>query len=149
MALKHAIARCNSRTPLACGADRKVFYSPKYDVIIKMLKPNGDKEQADNEKHIFENMSDKEREIFPIIDILEYQGKDVVIMKKCHSFKKYAFEGWLCHLEDIAIIGDRYNLSHEYDELLFNFIAKYELIDLHARNMGIMNNHLVILDAGY
>lgn len=150
MSLVNSVANC--RKPFANGADRNAFYSKKYDVVIKKDRNRAyfdDRgEQMENEFQLFQLMLDDEREIFPIIDMFRYKGELVTIMKKCDMLNI----PFRCDCSDpfqTLEIFELFNLDMSYYERFMNFVRKYEIVDLHRRNVGVLDNHLVILDAGY
>lgn len=150
MSLVNSVANC--RKPFASGADRNAFYSKKYDVVIKKDRNKtyfDDRgEQMENEFKLFQTMLDDEREIFPIIDMFRYKGELVTIMKKCEMLDI----PFRCDCSDpfqVLEIFELFNLDMDYFKRFVAFVIKYDIVDLHKKNVGVLNNHLVILDAGY
>lgn len=147
MSLAMSIKRV--RKPFANGCDREVFYSKRYDVVIKKPKKNswnGDDSQFYRELRIFNAMTEEEKKIFPIVMIDEVDK--VIVMKRCKK---------LSNLEYMTASGlDFRERVYEDDKEVFpncqefiDFIKKYRVCDLHIDNLGTYNGNLVILDAGY
>lgn len=151
----------NTKIVLNCGADRYVSYSKKYDVIIKRNYSNArmenDFEQTEQEIRIFGEMTEEEKEIFPIVDVVYYKNEKIILMKKCTPINDLLniFDYWKTHskyvsnIESAKELTKRLSLDDSYLERYVSFIDKYDLVDVHIDNVGVYNNHLVILDAGY
>lgn len=152
----------NTKSVLGCGADRYVSYSKKYDVIIKRNYSNArmdnDFEQMEQEIRIFGEMTEEEKEIFPIVDVIYYKKEKIILMKRCtplntivcrKEFQKGLKISYVSSIEQAKIITEKLSLDSSYLERYISFIKKYDLIDVHFDNVGVYNNHLVILDAGY
>ena len=152
----------NCRKPIGEGADRLVFYSKRYKCIIKKDKVYPEfsdrGEQMEHEFAIFQQMTDEEKKVYPIINIVEYQGEKVILMKKCkpiHTFQVIMNMRNNCEIGDIQTYESACKvcmaLSLEMDsaETYHKFIKKYQLRDMHIYNVGVYENRLVVLDAGY
>lgn len=161
MSIINAIANC--KRPFNSGVDKIVFYSKKHDTIIKMARKNfyyGDStnDQIDRELEIFNRMTEQDKEIFPVIDILDYNGKMVILMKKCKVIGEDKNIYWRVrnyinrfddtNLHTVNLVSDLLGLDKSYNKTLMNFIKTFNIGDLHLSNIGIYNNHFVIIDAG-
>lgn len=151
----------NTKKILNTGADRFVTYSKKYDVIIKRNYSNAyrdeDREQTEQEVRIFGEMTEEEKEIFPIVDVIYYKNEKIILMKKCTPINKIINirdlpDGkwtYVSNMKSAKGLTEKLSLDDSYLEAYIAFIDKYELMDVHISNVGVYNNHLVILDAGY
>ena len=156
MSIRDAVKYC--RKPLSHGCDREVFYSKKYNIIVKKQRSDSldddAMEQFANEKRIFEEMDSNENEIFPVIDIFDYKGRNVLLMKVCKplsSYEVFRNKNFDCveTIDEAIEVSKKLGLDMSYVLRYADFIRKYELQDLHYGNVGVYENHLVIIDGGY
>lgn len=151
----------NCRKPIANGSDRDVFYSKRYNCIIKKNRSFSTYRdfgvQTKNELRIFSEMTEEEKEVYPIIDIIDYKGEDVVLMKKCLPIMNlpiirddyYEEHGVMADDEEsLSTICDYLGIDESNIYRVLHFIEKYGLQDIHIANLGLLNEKLVILDAG-
>lgn len=146
MSIIHSIAQL--RKPFASGRDREVYYSRKYKVVIKKLRTHGDIDQMLAEVNIFKQMTKREKEVFPIVDVVYYDEKPCIIMKRCKvlaSVKGYR-RGYY---HDWDLITTALGLNPANNKMITRMINKYSIDDLHNENLGIdEKKRLVILDGG-
>lgn len=150
----------NLGKPFANGIEREVFYSKKYNVVIKRDMEEGcntygdtvyheddSSEQTLREVEIFNDMTAEEKEVFPIINTVMYEGKYYIVMKKCEALlEKFSEIPYHYGYDELC---DRLGLSKENNAILREMIDKYYIDDLHYNNLGVDDkNRLVILDAG-
>lgn len=164
MSLVHAIRNC--RKPIGGGNGRRVYYSKKYDVIIKRPKYGffcSGEEQNEYEAELCGKLTDEEKEIIPIISYVKLTKDDeiVIIWKRVEPLEEKLKTKHNELLEDLSYWWRR----HEYKknlktiieilslddniEQMLGLVEKYNLDDVKPENLGIMNNHLVILDCGW
>lgn len=161
MSIIHSIINC--RRPIAQGYARNIYYSKKYDVIIKKDKEHLDQSYRQN-KHEFkiaQKLTDKEREIIPIVDVIVIKGEIYILWKRVlpldsmfdDNEKLYALERlnyWWEKNEwyhNLLILVGILKLKNNISEII-SVAKKYKLDDLKTENFGILNNHLVIIDCG-
>jgi hypothetical protein len=154
MSIRNSIANC--RKPIAAGADRLAFYSPKYNLVYKMRIPGREKsyhvDQTLNEIDFFNKMCESDKEVFPMVGYEYVKGKPVIIMKKCNPIENITPEVFNCDyygdefIEDIGdvVCANEYSVNH-----VRFFIDDYNLSDIHIGNLALDdNNNLVIIDVG-
>lgn len=159
MSIIHSIINC--RRPIAQGYARNIYYSKKYDVIIKKDKKHIDKSYKQNkyEFKIAQKLTDEEREIIPIVDAILIKGEIYILWKRVLSLdsicdeKSYSLERlnyWWEKDEwyhNLLVLVDTLKLKNNISEII-SVAEKYKLDDLKTENFGILNNHLVIIDCG-
>lgn len=162
MSLANSIANC--RTSFAQGSSREVFYSKKYNVVIKKPYLYGHNYETANyqtqkEREIFNELTDEEKQFFPIIGFTkDKDGNDIVIMKKID-----------CTLEEVGLMLNKSclqymtqkeqaaQLQHVKKTLklklnvskFIKMVVTHGIIDLHCRNLGVLDGKLVIIDFGW
>ena len=151
MSLEMSIKRV--RKPFAKGCDREVFYSKKYDVVIKKNRADGmwndTNKQFLRESRIFDRMTEEEKKIFPIVMV--DKENEIIVMKKCNRKTSFIQQQFVSRLQ----WGVEAEISKSFKEAVPNwaefaaFVKKYKVADLHSANIGTYNGNLVILDAGY
>jgi len=164
MSVMHSISNCKKM--LNHGIDRAVYYSPKYDMIIKKEKPGGGESgkgceaQFMYEKSFYEQLRPAERIFFPVIDFCAYKGRTVCLMHRCTCLtdlpqyqelnSALSFGGWrYWTVSELRLIFLTLGLNTRFVKYFHNVITRFGLHDLHLGNLGVYNNHLVILDAGF
>lgn len=159
MSIIHSIINC--RRPIAQGYARNIYYSKKYDVIIKKDKKHIDKSYKQNkyEFKIAQKLTDEEREIIPIVDAILIKGEIYILWKRVLSLdsicdeRSYSLERlnyWWEKDEwyyNLLVLVDTLKLKNNISEII-SVAEKYKLDDLKTENFGILNNHLVIIDCG-
>lgn len=143
------------RRPIAYGASREVFYSKRYDVIIKRQQEDGcwmlgDQNQV--EYDLWKSLSDDKKKFLPILDGVMYKGRLHLIMKRCKTFADlgYSWHKFVLHNENETIdFADSHKLDRKWMLELSSFAMEYALGDLHAHNVGLdPDGRPVIIDAG-
>lgn len=150
------------------GSCRKVFYSKKYDAIIKVPLYTKEKNafqfnqyhtQTNNESFIWnEILTEQQKQFFPVIDYVyseKYQGL-VTIMNKVDFIlgDRYALNNCLEEMSEDVLrnvlvkIANKYGLTFDM-ELFINTIWEVGISDLHEYNLGVYKNRLVIIDFGW
>ena len=150
MSLEMSIKRV--KKPFASGCDREVFYSKRYDVVIKKNKPkdnmwNETSRQFRREAQIFDRMTEEEKKIFPIIMV--DKENEIIVMKKCNRTTSYIQQRFANNLDWGFEIGGEYKEAIPNWAEFAAFVKKYKVTDLHSKNIGTCDGNLVILDAGY
>lgn len=177
MSIINSIA--NVRRPIGAGVTRSAYYSKKYDVVIKIDLENvcsardesfeSEYNQSSTEYDLFNSLTEKEKEIFPIVGIVHTKTKGVVvlmkrakvvadIMSEVHrqSYKEFKllYETmdnirWHRKLKnsDCELLK-KYGISVTSARNVVKFAKKYNIGDLHKGNLGVINGKLVIIDAG-
>ena len=149
MSIRNAIAQC--RKPFASGRDRCAYYSRRYNVVIKMEKRLHNAGQSRAEARMFMEMTDEEKKIFPIVDVVDYKGRICIIMKRCNSLRSYKTPYFspidsVYQLDDLC---DEYNYNPVNNKAIIKMMQKYNIHDIHFDNIGLdENNALVLLDCG-
>ena len=142
MSLEISIKRV--RKPIAKGLDRVVYYSKRYDLIIKKQRNFPSYDQFNNELSLFQSLQENEQYLFPVVAFYE-ELKTIVMRKarmlndeekKAYSAYKRSYNPY--YLKSICSNGKEFT----------NFIEKYGIADLHCENVGIIDNQLVVIDAG-
>lgn len=163
MSIKNSIANC--RKPFAVGSSRQVFYSKKYDVVIKLPYAEGHNsetaiDQTAKEKRLFNSLREEDKKYFPILDFVENRrtGETAIIMKRAdHTLEElgymHPFDNFECFNETqqedlLKKLKRRYRLNLDIPEFI-DMITRLRLIDLHHKNIAIMGDSLVILDFGW
>jgi len=153
---------CKFKKSIGSGADREVFYSKKHDCVFKMPNREGCRfrmadynHQTLSEKLIFNKMTKEQFNFFPIVDVIDYNGINVIVMKKCVCLgdlkeleKNFSKHFHLMCREDYSDLVNFLKIDNDVEEF-FAFTNYFSISDLHFGNLGIYNNKLVILDAGY
>lgn len=146
MSIINSIAQL--RKPFASGRDREAYYSRRYKVVIKKLKTHGDIDQTLAEVNMFKQMTKREKEVFPILDVVYYNEQPYIIMKKCkvlasvRGYKRGYYHQW-------DLITSTLGLNPANNKMIIRMINKYSIDDLHSDNLGIdKKKRLVILDGG-
>lgn len=139
--------------PFKSGSARKVYYSPKHQVVFKILKDLTWAKQQEKEARFFQSLSKRERRYLAIREVVDYKGQIVLVMDmaqvdwQAHFYTYYNRP----HQEIKQAILD-YGISknvHIRNAVgAARFIKKYQLSDLDYRNVGIIGNRFVIVDAG-
>lgn len=143
MSLINSIA--NFRKPIGSGISRNAYYSKKYNVVVKIGRRNDVPRQSINEKTLFDIMTKREKEVFPIVQVLEYKGKLCIVMKKCTPVSDRTFINY----RSTKQICDELGIDPSNNATIARMGRKYGLCDLHTGNLGIdENNRLVVLDGG-
>lgn len=168
MSIQHSIGRV--KRSLGGGMDRVAYFSKKYDCVIKLVGSGGDTSQSQNERILFEKMTEKEKEVFPILEVVDSSRGIAIIMKRAIVLRDYLDKNFpnrwfssdynLRHAlykidsdfthftaNDYKIIRQS-GLSVQSVKNVMKFKRKYNLYDLHLGNLGIIGNNLVIIDAG-
>lgn len=162
MSLNNSIGNC--RTPFAVGSSRQVFFSKKYNVVIK--KPYEDgynyhraNSQSIAEQKMYAELDDKEKEFFPIVGFTtDRNGDTIVLMKRIeHTLYELGEPIPYSCLEDVSMVRQskwlnemkkKYNLKFSATRFI-KVIRRLGIRDLHARNLGILGDKLVIIDFGW
>lgn len=142
MSLETSIKRV--KKPIAKGLDRKVYYSKKYNVIIKKEKLRPYHNQFQNELNLFKKMDASEKYLFPVIAF--YEEEKVTVMKRARMLnpeEEYNYRQYY-NTEDSDYLKPICSNSDAFDA----FVQKYGIVDLHSNNVGIIDNELVVIDAG-
>lgn len=163
MSVNNSIANC--RRSFAHGSARQVFYSKKYDLVIKKPYPAGwnfagANNQTMAEREMFMEMTPEEREFFPIVGFsTDSNGNEVILMKKIDgtlSDFEYDYPFMEC-LEEMSnrlrhelLMNIKKELGLKFSvAALLRLIEKYHIKDLHSENLGVYNNRIVIIDFGW
>lgn len=163
MSVNNSIANC--RKSFAHGSSRQVFYSKKYDLIIKKPYPAGwnwagANDQTMTEREMFMEMTPEERAFFPIVGFTtDNNGDEVVLMKKIDGTLDDLGCGYP-FMECLELMSSRrqqeelMNVKREFGlkfsvAAFMRLIKKYNIKDLHSQNLGIYNNRVVIIDFGW
>ena len=176
MSIKNSIA--NVRQRIGGGCDRTAYYSKKYDAVIKVSSAFSQgtsgssfdryEIQNDREQDLFYMMTEAEKKVFPIIDVVDSRKQGlVVLMKRAIVAKRYVESLRLdCNPNWGKLYDSFENLNHNcltsVDYKVFKsfgititsvknvvrFAKKYGIVDLHSSNLGIIGKNLVIIDAG-
>ena len=170
MSIMNSIA--NVSNPLGSGVDRSAYYSKKYDVVIKITHSwnRGTGEQSDSEKYLFNRLTEKEKDIFPIVGVIEHKQKGtIILMKKAEVLSSFLSKinyraknrdflyDLMCDIRCYSWkntkknreICQSFGINPESIRPLINFSKKYYVGDLHLSNLGVIKGNLVILDAGF
>lgn len=158
---------------IGSGCFRIAYESKRTGLILKFPREGslfdrcGDTE---NEKEFFYSLKPHERKYFPVVRFIG----SVVVMKKCmvledivgyndacscclsqnctdcHERKGYIFdfndeEGVRSSLYSICEI---HNIPTNSIEPFLKVLEKMDYRDLHLGNIGVLNNHFVLIDAG-
>lgn len=144
MSLIHSIR--NVRKPIGSGCSRTAYYSKKYDVVIK--KSGGYlARQSEEEARIFALMEEDEKEFFPMISLVE----NCIIMKRCKPLNTFQEYLWVGYSFEERVKNTTRSLSLDEDKIIpfIDFCNKYHIGDMHLGNIGVLDNHLVVIDAGW
>ena len=150
MALIHTIA--NLKQPFAEGYARRAYYSRKYRVVIKRSKGTRTDHQTLHEIKLWRSMTDEEKTVFPLLNVVEYKGVAHLIMKRCKVVsdllkRKNNYYGSGYSRDEVV---DMFGLDKEAYVIFKKVVHKYDIGDLHYSNLGVDNKkRLVILDAGF
>jgi hypothetical protein len=122
------------------------------------LKINSYNLQTQNERDLFEELTDDEKHFFPVIDFIYSKKEDcyITLMKKvdftlwdmdydCYMLDEVDHDG---KIEVVQDIKEFFKLNFNV-EFFVSIVEKYNIIDLHTMNLGVYNNHLVIIDFGW
>jgi len=158
MSIINSIAKCKKR--IGHGASRNVFYSRRYNVVIKRMRDPKcafDNDQMQSECELFDSMTEAEKEIFPITGYVELKnGEKVVMMKKCevvddlNEYRRafFAADGYRTQVKFWDEAARIAGLDTKTNKCLADFIKKNGITDVHHQNVGVLNNHFVLIDAG-
>lgn len=156
MSLLNSIYNC--RKPFAHGADRNAFYSKKYNVVIKKSKPNPGcsayGSQNTNEARFFQKLDIKDREFFPVVTIVKTKKEMIIVMNFCEVLcdiihKNHELLGcWADDIDGLRKIEKTLGMKRGSGKKFLDFCEKYDVCDLHLGNVGVYNNHFVLIDAG-
>ncbi len=147
-----SVAR-NPQKRIGGGLDRTAYYSKRHKVVVKKCNGWNSRQQSLNEIEIFKEMTEEEKEVFPIVGYYMIDNYPVVIMKKCIPLENmidcstYDFDNWA----DVCEVADKVGATYESVQSLIAFVDKYRICDLHDGNIGFnpKNNSLVLIDAGF
>jgi len=147
-----SVAR-NPQKRIGRGIDRTAYYSKRHKVVIKKCHDWGSREQSLHEIELFKQMTEEEKEVFPIVGYYMFDNYPVVIMKKCIPLEdmmdcsNYDFDNWA----DVCEVADQIGATYESIKSFIAFVDKYNICDLHDGNIGFnpKNKSLVLIDAGF
>lgn len=140
--------------PFASGSARKVYYSPKHQVVFKVLKDPEWAKQHEKEAAFFQSLSKRERQYLAIREVVEYQGQIVIVMDMAQvDWSAHFYVYYNTHSQsEIARAILEYGASKKVKVSnavgAARFIKKYQLCDLDYRNVGLIGDRFVIVDAG-
>jgi len=137
---------------IGSGCSRDAYYARNENLVIKIPHCNGER-QEENELNIFKNMKKFYLKIFPIVDIIEYNKRQITIMKKCEVLSEFAEDYDFDNVDwesfnDLLKLAQDLDLNTKYVRMLHKFIHEYKIYDLFENNLGVFENRLVIIDAG-
>lgn len=142
MSLELSIKRV--RKPIAKGLDRVVYYSKRYDLIIKKQRNFPRYDQFNNELSLFQSLQENEKYLFPVVAF--YEELKTIVMRKARMLNDREREAYRAYNRTY---NPRYLKSICSNAKEFaNFTNKYGIEDLHSDNVGIINGQLVVIDAG-
>ena len=129
--------------PFASGLDREVFYSEKYNVVVKKRRSNRSVytvDQMKSETKIFLHMTDDDFDVFPIIDVVIFHEQPFIVMEPCKVFRKIPYD---------TLDTLNQNILRENKRKIDSFIDRFEIFDLHEENMAVRKNgYVCVIDAG-
>ena len=145
---------------LGSGATRVAFYCKKYDRVFKYSivgwEPDKDNRQAIREFDLSQSLPEHYKKFIPVeqYEQVLYNGKliDVIVMPKVmplNSEKEFyqAYKNSYCR-DFLQFAEKYYHLEKNATEEFRNFVSQYHLTDLQWANIGIYQNHFVMVDAG-
>ena len=136
---------------LGSGISREAYRSVIPGYVIKKDYTSYSSQQ-EGERRLFEQMTLDEKEVFPIVAI---EGP-YTMMKECKPLDELGGE-FVDLPEDSSEIEDedfmreffeKNGLNVDSLDRFYAFVEKYDIRDLHDGNVALLNNNLVIIDAG-
>jgi len=132
------------------GISRNVYKSLIPGYVIK--EDNNGGSQTFSESEIFKSMTLEEKEVFPVVAVEENR----IMMRLVLVLEDFIYDDELDVLSDDDLededvlfnFCEHYNIDVESVNKYLSFISKYDIRDLHTGNVGILDNKLVIIDAG-
>lgn len=151
--LAQFLSKKKEHKPFAKGSARQVFYSPTHKVVFKIARNASWAAQQGKEARFFESLSKAERKYLPIREVVYYQDQPILVMDMATVDWNDPFNTYYNHplesiVETILEYGRRKNVQISNAVGAARFIKKYELSDLDYRNVGLIGNRFVIVDAG-
>lgn len=158
---------------IGSGCSRTAYESKRTGLILKFPKYSSLFNRCcdtENEKEFFYSLEPHERKYFPVVRFIG----SVVVMKKCvaledivgynddcsccslqncsHCDKK---QGYIFDFDDEdGVRRSLYSICKKHDiptksiEPFLKVLEKMDYRDLHLGNIGVLNNHFVLIDAG-
>jgi hypothetical protein len=137
---------------LGSGCSRDAYYARNENVVIKIPHSSAGRQEK-NEFNIFKSMHKFYLKVFPVVDIIKYNKKQITVMQKCEVLAEFAEDydfysiDWESY-DDLLKLAQDLELDTRYVRMLHRFITEYSLYDLFENNLGVFENRLVIIDAG-
>ena len=106
------------------------------------------------EIRLISQLTEEEKEIFPVIEVEVYKKRLVLVMKRAQLYAAGCFN---CDWDDGRESLTRNLTNYCRDNILtvdnidkvVEFIVKYKVQDVHRKNIGVIGTKLVIIDMGF